>query len=93
MIYIRIELWPYGDRTQARAIGEAFIANDGSGSSTRGSYDVRLMKSPEYAKQPGLWKRGRIEEFPRQRLGPWDLLFRALRACVADRNKEQGAPR
>lgn len=84
MIYVRIELWPKGDMTNARVIGEGTIANVG-GSGSYGAYDVKLMKSPEYAKNPGVWKAGHFEGFPRLRLGPWDLLFRALRATVGTR--------
>lgn len=84
MIYIRIELWPGGDRRRARTLGEATIANVG-GTAAVGDYEAKLMKSPEYAKRPGVWKKARIEGFPRLRLGPWELLLAALTACIGDR--------
>lgn len=87
MLVIKIEMWPQGDESQAREIGRAHISNDGTGTPDRGHYDVKLLKSAEYATRPGTWKKGRVQNFPRQVLGPWDLLFRALRDCVADRNK------
>lgn len=87
MIVVRIELWPGGREAEKREIGVARIANVG-GTETVGDYDVRLLKSPEYAKNPGLWRRGRVEGFPRKRLGPWDLLYRALRATIGERNPE-----
>lgn len=88
MIYVRVELWPHGNPGRARLLGEATIANtaDSADRQNVGNYDVRLMKSPEYAKTSGIWKRGRVEGFPRKRLGPWDLLLRALTATVGDRN-------
>ncbi len=87
MIYIRMEMWPHGDKGKAYLLGEGMIANVG-GDDERGDYDVRLLKSERYAKTPGVWKRGKVMQFPRLRLGPWDLLLRALRACIADRNPE-----
>lgn len=88
MIRITVELVSaITGKTTLIGVGE--IANDGTGSTTTGNYDVRLLKSPAYAKPQnvgGIWRKGRIEKFPRQRLGPWDLLYRALRACVGPRN-------
>jgi len=86
MIYIRIEMWPKGDKTKARLLGEGQIANVG-GTAANGNYTVKLLKSPEYAKTSGTWKSGHVEGFPRVRLGPWDLLLRALQSCVGDRNR------
>ena len=63
MVYVRIEIWPHGDRSAAR-----------------------------HAKSPGIWKRGRVVDFPRQTLGPWDLLLRALVATVGNRNLLPGTP-
>lgn len=87
MIVIRIEMWPLGDESRKRELGVGHIINDGNGSVERGDYRVELLKSPEYAKSPGIWKKGRVQNFPRLRLGPWDLLFRALAATVGDRNR------
>ncbi len=91
MIYVRVELWRRGDRSKARLLGEAEIANDGKSENPAvGDYAVRLLKSPEYAKSAGTWKAGRVEGFPRQsRLhGPWDLLLRALLVTVGTRNRD-----
>jgi hypothetical protein len=99
MLYVRIELWPGGDRTAARVLGEGTISNvtrrqmalgelpSDRDPTTVGDYVVELMKSPEYAKSSGVWKRGRVEGFPRTTLGPWDLLFRALAVTVGYRNR------
>jgi hypothetical protein len=84
MLVIRIELWPLGNEQKKRELGLAHIVNDGSGTGDVGNYDVRLFKSPEYAKSAGTWK-GRVDGFPRRRLGPWDLLFRALQSTVGTR--------
>lgn len=89
MIIVKIELWPGGfeDHPQKRELQRIFIANVG-GTAQVGSYDVVIPKSAEYAKRPGIWRKGRVTGFPRLRLGPADLLFRALAACVGDRNRE-----
>lgn len=102
MIYIRVEMWPMGDKSKARLLGEATIANVG-GDGESGNYQTRLLKSPEYAAEGNaidlksgdydlvripanmIWKTGAVVKFPRKRLGPWDLLFRALRGTVGGR--------
>lgn len=91
MLYVRIELWPMGNREKARLLGEAEIANDGeSPDPALGNYVARLLKSPEYAKRPGTWKTGRVTGFQRTSRfqGPWDLLLRVLLSAVGDRNRD-----
>lgn len=94
MMYVRIELWPGGNRERARVLGEAHIANDGEqtlfADPSVGSYQAKLLKSPEYAKRSGVWKSCAVRNFPRTRLGPWDLLYRVLSATVAYRNRDAG---
>jgi hypothetical protein len=87
VLVIRIEMWPLGDESRKRELGVAHIINDGTGDLKYGDYKVKLFKSPEYAKTPGVWKSGQVLHFPRERLGPWDLLYRALRSAISDRNK------
>lgn len=89
MIYVRVELWPRGDRSRARVLGEAEIANDGRGTVARGDYVVRLLK---WGVGRRTWRTGRVEGFARKSLGPWDLLFRSLAACVGDRAKSVRVP-
>jgi hypothetical protein len=88
MILVTIEMLPGGDpkHPRRRLLQQIAIANVGGDHKT-GHYDVVIPKSPEYAKSAGIWKRGRVTGFPRLRLGPADLLLRALVACVGDRNK------
>lgn len=106
MLYIRIELWPRGDRSKAKVLGEATIANVG-GSEQRGSYKARLSKANgfrcramrpntsrdlEVARVTGplegsVWKETAVRDFPRKRLGPWDLLYRVLQAAIGFRNE------
>lgn len=90
MIVVRIELWPGGHSARAREIGRAHIVNcGGSADAALGNYKAQLFKSPEYAKTPGVWRSGAVLGFRRKgpgALGPWDLLLRALAACVRDRS-------
>jgi hypothetical protein len=100
MIVIKLEIWPKGDHTRARNLGTAAIWNVGGDADT-GDYECRLFKSPEYSRTNAgrsieemctrplareTWRKGRVEGFLRARLGPWDLLFRALGAMIRDRN-------
>lgn len=83
MIRITVELIPSLNPDQVQHLGTAIIANDGSGTLTSGNYTVRLSRR---GAPLSVQHRGRVERFPRQRLGAWDLLYRALKATVGDRN-------
>ena len=89
MLYVRIELWPDGDRTQAKFMGEAKIVNDRTGDQTVGNYTVELTT---WHDPPRTWKKGYVRGFLRKSLGPFDLLFRALCATVASRNQLRVRP-
>lgn len=88
MIVVRVELWPQGDKSKARCLGEAEIANVGD-TQQAGDYDVRLLK---WGAGRRTWKAGRVTGFPRLKLGPWDLLYRALAAIVHGRNRGTKPP-
>lgn len=82
MIYVRVELWPRGDRSRARVLGEGKIWNKVTGTATRGEYGHEFRG-----------KRGRLiargdgpRDFPRRQLLVWDLLLRALRIARGARN-------
>ena len=87
MIRVVIELVPYGDESQKRHLGTATIANDGTGTVQVGNYNVTLSK---WGRPTQTWKRGRVEGFPRQTRGAWDLLYLALEAIVGKRNRTSG---
>lgn len=81
MLHVTIELWPHGDRSRAKVLGTADIANVG-GTLDRGNYFARVNG------QGGRkWKATRIAGFPRNRLLAWDLLYRVLREVVGERNQ------
>lgn len=82
MIRVTIELLPHGDESQARHLGTIFISNDDTGTDDWGSYNVRLTKPSGTG-----WRIGRVEHFPRRILSAHDLLFRALKNTVGERNE------
>lgn len=83
MIRIKIELVPFGIESEKRGIGHITIENDGTGTKTNGNYNVKLSK----IRLPNqLWKNGRVEGFPRRKLGAYDLLYRSLKNIIGDRN-------
>jgi hypothetical protein len=82
MLRITIELLPLGSEIGKKLLGIAKISNTGSGSLTKGNYECRF----EYVRGR-LWKSCKVDEFPRQELPAWDLLYRALHKIVGGRNK------
>jgi hypothetical protein len=90
VIRVTVELISAVHPARSRVLGIAEIANDGETSrashGARGSYTVRLSKRAPQTSHT--WRRGRVENFPRRRLGAWDLLYRALRATVGERNAD-----
>lgn len=84
MLVVKIELWPHGSEAMKTVIGEARIANDGTGTAVLGNYDVQLAHSGRYASRPGVWKRGRVLGHARE-LSPYHLVLRALQVALTAR--------
>jgi hypothetical protein len=87
VIYIRMELWPYGDRSMAKVIGEGVIANDGQGTSTSGNYNS-WFKNGEFedpTRPSKAWKTAHLDGFPRKRMFGWDLVKKLLDVALRDR--------
>jgi len=100
MIRCIIELVPFGEESKKRPIGIIEIANDGSGNEFTGNYKVLLRKTPPWkgalksewktalvkaTRDDGAIMIGKVEGFDRIKQGPYDLLFKALKACGLDR--------
>ena len=81
MLRITIELVPLGMESRAKVIATGTIANTGTGTPTCGDYRIELRDAAGRK-----WICGHIEGFPRTRLLAWDLLYRALRERVGNRN-------
>ena len=86
MIRVTVELLPFGDESKKKHLGTAYISNDGSGDESSGNYKVTFSKM---GKPNVTWKAGTVINFPRKRLGGWDLLYRALQGVVGDRNGKE----
>lgn len=93
MIYVRVELWPKGDRSRPRPLGEAVIENIG-GDEKHGNYRIDISKPVGFANptRPAAaecWKRGELTGFPRKSrgFGAWDLLLMLLGTVLIDRVK------
>ena len=82
MIYVRMEMWPRGNRSRARLLGELLIHNNGTGTTSRGNYNYIMSKRGGFGKQSNLpsmkttntltW--GGVANFPRKAKRAWDLL-------------------
>jgi hypothetical protein len=86
-VVVKIEMWPGGDPDKKYDLGHVVICNVG-GTDEFGDYDVALFKSATYARKAGKWRTGKVKRF-RRRLGPYDLLLRALIACIGGRSPEE----
>lgn len=87
MIVIKIEMWPQGDEKRRWLMGVIAIVNVG-GTKTSGRYEAQLTTlalRPDTKPRPG-WKSARVGDFPRRRLGLYDLLYRVLDVVVGARN-------
>lgn len=83
MIYVRMELWPKGDKTKARVLGQAFIANDATGTPTRGNYKAVLTNR---ANRP--FRGAVVKNFPRKSKNVFDLLKLVLTNSFSTRGKK-----
>lgn len=75
MLYVRIELWPHGDKDNAKLLGEARIANTGKGTLDKGEYMYKVTGVNGAKLRDGM---GHLTGFPRKKLLAWDLLYRIL---------------
>jgi hypothetical protein len=84
VIRVTIELLPHGFEEGKRHLGTMVIGNDlSSVDDVTGNYNIRLSKRGQ---PDSFWRKGRVEGFPRKRLGVYDLMYRALRNIVGGRN-------
>lgn len=88
MIVVRIEMWPSGSEELKRDLAVVVIGNDLTGTDQQGNYRViashqagtkyaKTLEPRELLAGVGVWKRGRVEAFPR-RLGAVQLVRRAM---------------
>lgn len=76
MLYVRVEIWPYGDRSRARLLQEMTIANVG-GDYERGNYLVQASSQDRSLTPESVWKTGEVKKHDRS-LSPFSLVRAAL---------------
>ena len=89
MIVVKVELWPFGIEERKREIGSFTIANVGPSPEQDNnqvcSYKYRFKTAGKPPRKK--WKEGVIHGFPRLRRNVYDLIYRALKDAVGDRNE------
>jgi hypothetical protein len=83
VIRVTVELLPHGIEARKRHLGTMELWNTCEGNSTIANYEATLSK---WGRPAEVWRRGRIENFPRARLGPWDVILRLLVQIIGRRN-------
>jgi len=81
VLVVKLLLWPQGDESRARQLGEVRIINDATGDETHGNYRVELLHAGKFWGKPGNWKSGRVLGWMRE-LSPYHLLLAALEATI-----------
>lgn len=80
MIRVLVELWPFGDESRKRSIGEMKIWNDGTGDRKTGNYGFSWWRLAKGSGKKCKEHRGAVTDFPRLRLNVFDLIKRCLNA-------------
>lgn len=84
MLEITITLIPRGHREHARTLTKGTIRNMGTGTPSRGNYEVKLTTSGQVQR---LWREQHIFRFPRTKYSAWYLLQDALNATLPERKQ------
>lgn len=80
MIVVSCDLISAVSAERDESLGRVEIANDGTGSVTRASYDVRLYSRGNNSR---LIRTARVENYPRQAQPAWRLIAAAFAALEA----------
>ena len=83
MIRVTIELVPHGNESKTRTLHVGVIANNGTGSKTKGNYYFALSQRGSRK----VWKSGVVQGFPRKSRGAWNLLYRVLEEAAERRGR------
>lgn len=79
MIVVKVELDVHGKGEKKRMLAVMVIANDGKSKDPRfGNYTYCLSHAGKYFGKKGVYKKGRIEKFPRS-FSPYRLIQRCLK--------------
>ncbi len=83
MIRVTVELLP-GGFGPAEHMHTAYITNNGSGTKTRGNYDVWLSQR---GRPNTTWREGKVKGHRRKKYSAFHLLRLALEACIRDEER------
>jgi hypothetical protein len=72
MLFVRVEIWPYGNQNKSQIIGVGSIVNDGTGNEKKGNYKTQFYLLGD------LIREGKFTEYDRQKGNVWDILQQAL---------------
>jgi hypothetical protein len=75
MLVLKLEIWPKGDETKARVVGEATLSNVG-GDELAGDYEFEIEETA-FGAMPARASKGHIYHHTRAR-GAWRLVHRML---------------
>lgn len=76
MIVVEVKLVSAIDESRSRTLGKMMIANDGTGSKTKGNYNATVV-----GPNGGYGKGGRVLNYPREAVAIWNLIRRACEAA------------
>ncbi len=76
MIRVTVDLVSAVHESRSRHLGTLILANDGTGTETKGNYDAAFSGA-----SGGAGKRGRVLDYPRQAVAIWNLVRRACEAA------------
>ncbi len=88
MIVVKVELHS-ANTGKVTEIGRMNISNDGTGSRTRGHYDVVMMRRKT---TNTVQRRGRVQDYPRLSYTVWELVKRALICTLGQYPIHPGTP-
>lgn len=94
MIAIKVEIWPFGEKREARTIGRMYIANDGSGTRETGNYIIKVTDGSEQELESGFEFRGlkatseiKVKSHSRAS-GFWPIVKRAIDEMIKEKNEK-----
>lgn len=85
MLVCKLEIWPEDDAAQSYPTGEVRITQI-SGDCFVADYRIEIDKASRQTRTPGIWRAAEIHGFDHSQLGSYDLLLRALIACLGCRS-------
>lgn len=83
MIRIVIELWKRGNMHDVKVLASAIIANDGSGTITRGNYGYSLHSKGKK------FRVGDLKGFEKKKKNVWWLLYYVLKDAIWEQQGEK----